>query len=264
MGPSAPPDPDARPDLVSPVYFNPATAKPATEEDSEDFEEPAEVPADAEERGVRRAGLAALLSVVGIALLLIGPLVFLIVEGLELPFLGSLFGTATLTVAFLEVLLGLIVAGVLLQVVSLGAYGSAFGLVRLVDARFSTPRILSVIGLAGFVLILLGLGALLGFVFQAVSCGSAGSTCLDPGLVLASGIAALLGSVLAFVGWVGLLLGLFRFGQRYESGLLKVAAILMIIPVANLAAPLLAFIALRNVPQRFDLRASAGSSAPVG
>lgn len=265
MGPSSPSTSDERPDRVAPVFFNPTTANAPPPAESDELEEAGPIAPDTEERGVARAQLASLLSVVGIALLLLGPVVLLVIDGVALPFLGPLFGSAQLTIAFLEELLGLIVGGVVLQVVSLGVYGSSFGLLRQVDDRFRVPRALSLIGLIGFILLLLGVGALLGFIFQAVSCAAAGSatSCLDPGLVLASGISALVGSLLAFVGWIGLLVGLYRLGSRYESSLLKVSAILMILPVVNVVAPILAFVALRGVPRRFDLRASTQEAAPA-
>ena len=249
-------EPSDRPDIVRPVYFNAAAAAEAAApvDDAGPMEE---MPADSERRGVGRAQIAALLSVAGIALFLIGPIAVILIAGLSLPFLGTIFGTAALTIGLLELLLGLVVAGAALQLVSFGVYTSSFGLLRWVDPRFRAPRALGAVGLTGFLLVLLAMGTFLGLVYEAVHCALTGVTgCVVGSEIYAVAILSLLGSILAFVGWIGVLLGLYRLGSRYESGLLKAAAILMIFPVANVVAPLLAFVALHQVPRRFDLSAA--------
>ncbi len=255
MGPSTPSAPDDRPDIVSPVYFNAASAQAAAAEATEEEGEVSVAPVDAEERGVRRAQLAALLSVLGIALALLGPFILFIALGLTIPVIGISFGAAALTITLIEGLLGLVVAGVFLEMISFGLYTSSFGLVRHVDSRFRAPRALSVVGVVGFLLVGLAAAALLGEIFQAVECAAsgAGTSCIDPTIAQLAAFMFIGGLLLGFVGWIGLLLGLYRFGSRYESTLLKVSAILMIFPLVNLIAPILAFVELRRVPKRFDL-----------
>jgi hypothetical protein len=257
MSPSTPTDLGGGPDSTGPVYYDPGAATSSSEDpvsDSSGFESVVENP---EERGVARAQWAALCSLIGLALALLGPFVFIVISGFALPIFGSRFGSTALTIGAIELLVGLVVAGSVLQVVSFGLYTSAFGLLRRVDLRFRVPRILTIVGLVGFVMILLGTGLILGFIFQAVSCAASGaaSSCLDPSLLLGASGLILLGSILGLVGWIGLLVGIFRAGSRYESSLLKVGAILMIIPLVNIVAPVLIFVAFRGIPARFDLRA---------
>jgi Protein of unknown function (DUF973) len=260
MSPSTPPASDERPDLVSPVYFDPAAAAPDSE-----GETPRGMPPNAEATGVHRAQLAALCSTLGIAMLLIAPLLVVLVFGLALPIFHTTFGTAALTLGLLELILGLIVGGAALQLVAFGLYTSAFGRLRWVDARFGAPRALSVVGLVGFGMLFAGLGGLLALLLAEVSCAVGGSatSCVTSGEVWAVIGLTVLGSILCFVGWIGILIGLFQLGRRYESGLLKAAGILIIVPVANVVAPVLALVGLHAVPKRWDLAASqtAGGNA---
>jgi|GEM_PF-1899740 len=214
----------------------------------------------AERRGVRRVQFAALCSILGLALALVGPFVVFIAEGLSLPLLGNTFASHALTIALLETIVGIAFAGLLLEVLAFGLYASGFGLLAQVDGRFRAPRTLAWVGLVGIFLVFLFAAAVLGEVLAALACAGSGvSACLGigPGLLLAIGALALLGLILAFVGWIGLILGVVRAGRRYESPMLTAAGVLLIVPFVNLVAPILIFVAMRKVPDRFDLSGTA-------
>jgi hypothetical protein len=61
------------------------------------------------------------------------------------------------------------------------------------------------------------------------------------------------------VGWIGLLLGLWRIGSRYDSGVTKIGAILSIIPVVNIVSPILILVGVMGVERK--LRAQRGMAA---
>jgi hypothetical protein len=67
---------------------------------------------------------------------------------------------------------------------------------------------------------------------------------------------------LAFLGLIGAILGLWRFGSLYESTVAKVGAILYIIPVLAIIAPILVLIGAYQVQKRLS-HAKASMSAPT-
>ncbi|MGI0133188.1 MAG: DUF973 family protein [Thermoplasmata archaeon] len=240
---------DDAPDRIRPNYFVPVTPPPEGDAGADEAPSPIEVPADAEKRGIQRARWASLIAVLGLAVAGIGPFILILATGVALPFLGTIFGDQALTLTLLYGILGLIAAGVLLDVVAFILYTTSFGLLRHVDAGFRAPRALGIVGVIGFLMLALGPTVILLGLLSAVSCASAGggTGCVNAGTFVLGAAMILLGAVLSFVGWIGLILGVFRMGSRYGSGLLKVAAILFIVPIASIVAPLLAFVALGKV-----------------
>ncbi len=66
------------------------------------------------------------------------------------------------------------------------------------------------------------------------------------GLVITS-----IGGIIAFVGIIGgPILGLWRMGSRYDDTLIKVAAILLIIPLLDFVSPILLLVGAHNVKNR--------------
>ena len=76
------------------------------------------------------------------------------------------------------------------------------------------------------------------------------------GLILIVGIAA----ILALVGYIGLLIGLWRLGTRYDSGLFKAGAILAIFPLLNLVGAILILVAAHTARERLN----STPPSPVG
>lgn len=256
----APQEPEESADHITPRYFDPSSGGPGlygpAEPDTPE-ETASGVPPDAEQRGINRAQWASLTAVLGLAVAGIAPLALIYLSGIAPPIpilgmlLGPLFGSATMTISLLYGLLGLVAAGVVLDVVAFILYTTSFGLLRHVDAGFRAPRALGIVGIVGFLILTIGPLIVLVSIFSAVNCASSSACSVDQTTFLATVggalIASALGAIIAFVGWIGLILGVFRMGTRYNSGLLKVAAILFIIPLASIVAPILAFVALRRV-----------------
>lgn len=227
---------------------------------------PAAPPADhwaTERSGIRLARLAALLSLLGLVVALAAPLAFLVVLGLHIPIIGTSFGSAAFTIVILEERMAIILVGVLLMLGALTLYLLAFAKIRRNADGFGAPMVLTLLGLLGAFLLVLGAGLILGQVYSAVNCaaGAAVGSCISLSTV-AAGVYAILGGLfLAFLGWIGLILGLYRMGKRYDSGLTKVGAILYIIPFLNLVATILVFIGIHGTVEKYARSAPPGAPA---
>jgi uncharacterized membrane protein len=117
-------------------------------------------------------------------------------------------------------------------------YRSAFENLSTVDDRFRTPRLLVSVAIAGVLVVLVGIGLLLETLRQAAECAGAGNP-IHPACISMSALSGavgllVVGAILALLGAIGLLLGIWRVGSRYDRDLFKVGAILLIIPYVNL------------------------------
>ena len=118
------------------------------------------------------------------------------------------------------------------------------------DRSFSTPASLAVVAFVGVVLALTGLGVFLKALYDAVACAGTGvpipSSCLTTGTFWA-GVALLgIGALLAVIGYVGVLVGIWRLGTRYVDSLFKVGAVLLIFPYLNLIGGVMILVAARK------------------
>ncbi|MGA8303092.1 MAG: DUF973 family protein [Thermoplasmata archaeon] len=141
----------------------------------------------------------------------------------------------------------------------------AFKKLQPYDERFSTPAKLVLILLMALPIVLLAAVALLYLVSQAIVCAGPGNfippACLNGGDLLGVlGILAV-GGILALAGYIGLLLGIWRLGSRYESTALKVGAVLLIFPLLNLVAAILILVSARSTRAQI---ASGSSAATFG
>jgi len=194
------------------------------------------------------ARLAALCGLLGLLLAVAGPFVLLIILGLHIPLLGVSFGSASFTVAIVEEIIGVIVAGAALTLISMALYIVAFSSFRKLQPGFGGPMGLSIVGFLGMLLITLGAVLVLATLVSAVGCSaSSGSNCVDFGALGAGVYSILGGALLAFIGWIGLLIGVYRIGKRYDSTVTKVGAILYIIPAINIIAPILVFVGIHSI-----------------
>jgi hypothetical protein len=139
----------------------------------------------------------------------------------------------------------------------------AFKKIQPYDERFSTPAKLVLILLIALPIVLLAAVALLYLVSQAITCAGPGNfippACLNGGGLL--GILGILavGGILALTGYIGLLLGIWRLGSRYDSTAFKVGAILLIFPLLNLVAAALILVSARSTRAQI----AHGASAPT-
>lgn len=143
-------------------------------------------------------------------------------------------GSSVSTGVAVAVLFGVLLsASLAISLVQLWLFRSAFSDLAPIDSRFSTPRTLVLVAMIGFVLVLLGFVGLIVVVFQPNTCTSGGSSATSPCVNLGAslGFLALLavGGITVFVGYIGLLVGIWRLGTRYDEGLFKAAAILLIL-----------------------------------
>lgn len=150
---------------------------------------------------------------------------------------------ASISLPALYGLVGLAAVGLVLGLLYLWFFRKAFQSLSVVDGNFSTPStltLLAIIGLVGIVLVGAGFVAL---IFQAISCAGSGNpittACLSLGSVVGLAILLLIVAILALVGYIGLLIGIWRLGTRYDSALFKVGAVLMIIPYVSVAGVIL-------------------------
>ncbi|MCI4320448.1 MAG: DUF973 family protein [Thermoplasmata archaeon] len=214
-------------------------------------------PVEVEISGLRRIQAGAIAGIVGIALGALTPIYLLFIVGAGLNASTATGGASAVAFTSIEVLFVALFAGVASVLVSFGLYIAGFARLRRADPRFGAPLGLAIVGLIGL-LVLVGLvGLLFGILLQSLSCGGPGvakASCVtlaasvpDP-ITLVSEL--FLGLVLGLVGWIGLVLGLYRVGRRYGSTLTRIGAILYIVPLADVAAPLLILIGTSGIVRR--------------
>jgi hypothetical protein len=200
--------------------------------------------------GVGRIKWGALLGILGLVLAIGGVLIVLLDVGLAVTNTTDAGYVSLLKTILLAVIL--VVVGVLLALFSFILYTAGFAALRKADRRFSTPMVLCVIGLIGLALIVGFVAFYAGGINSAIGCPSSNSTCQNNATSLGHGVVVLayVGGLLGFIGLIGLILGLWRFGSRYSSSIAKVGAILYIIPFLSIIAPILVFIGAIQVQSK--------------
>jgi len=141
------------------------------------------------------------------------------------------------------------IVGFVFLVLELVLYRQAFRTLSPVDPRFSTPSRLVMVLLIGLLIVILAGIAIFGVIYQAVQCAGPGNpittACLNLGSVLGLLLLLVAAGIAAFVGFIGLLIGIWRLGTRYDEGLFKVGAILLIFPLLNIVGQILILLAAR-------------------
>lgn len=198
---------------------------------------------DADKVALGKIKTFALLGIIGILLGVIIPAV----TGVGFAsFLGM--GTVSGTVASLAgaVLGGIIVSlvGFIIGIVSILKIRSAFKTLVPVSQGFSSPSKMVLGIFVGLALFVVGFLVLIGGLLSA-GASSIGSTGTFSSGALATLAAAggiiIVAAILALIGIIGIILGLWRAGDRYEEGLLKIGGILFIIPYLDFVAPFLVY-----------------------
>jgi hypothetical protein len=222
-------------------------------------------PTEAEMSGASRIKWGALLGILGLILAIAGVFIILLDVGFAAG--GGVSSRANfqtiLNTIFLAI--GAILAGVALALLSFVLYTLGFASLRKADGRFTVPMVLCIIGLLGLLLLLGFAGLYAASIHTALGCASTDTGCQNNATTLPGGSTALLygGGFLAFLGLIGAILGLWRFGSRYQSTLAKVGAIFYIIPVLAILAPILVFIGAYQVQKRLSKAHAAAISAPM-
>jgi hypothetical protein len=212
-------------------------------------------------RGVRMARWASLASLIGLIVLIVLPLVIIITLGAHLPFLGSVFGTAALTLVAVEEIIGALAAGAALTLISMILYVVAFWSMTKVQKGFGGPMGLTIVGILGMLLITVGVVLILVTILQAVGCVASGAaaSCVSLSQLEGGVLAVFGGALLALIGWIGLLIGVYRIGSRYRSTLTRVGAILYILPFVSILGPILVFIGIHGILKSLE----PGGPAPA-
>ena len=158
-------------------------------------------------------------------------------------------GTAVVTNAIgASLVLVVILVAVALQFVSIVFGRAAFRSLAGVDGNFRMPLSLSYAMYIGLILLVAGFALVIGALLTTTSTTALGTAEFA---AIALGGFVLIGAIVALIiGEVGLLVGVWRFGSRYNEGLFKAAAILYIIPFASVVAPILVYIAAGSVEGR--------------
>jgi uncharacterized protein DUF973/zinc ribbon protein len=164
---------------------------------------------------------------------------------------GAGSGTSfSLDASALYLLAALGAAGLVFALLELSFYRRAFGALTPQDNRFSTPSKLVLTAITALVLLVLVVVAIFAVIYQAIQCAGSGNpittACISPGELLGLiGIGLILVIVLV-VGYIGLLIGIWRLGTRYDEPLFKVGAVLLIFPVLNIVALVLILVGARS------------------
>jgi hypothetical protein len=226
-----------------------------------------------ETAAIRALRTAAILGIVGIVLGFFLTYGVALAEGAPNPFSAlSLVtpsgsgNTTTLTVHANAIwtLAAVVGVGAAVGLVGLFFYYRTFAHLKSFDARFSTPATLTILLMVGVVLLVLGVVLVFHTLVGANGCVFGGSNppaCATSllGPLLASLALLGIGGIIALVGAIGLLIGIWRIGTRYDSTLLHVAAILYIIPFASVVAPILTLIEAGAIERRL----ATGATGPL-
>lgn len=143
---------------------------------------------------------------------------------------------AWITVNTLYASIGLLAGGFVLGIVSYIFFYLGFRAVKRGAPDFGAPTALVMVGLIGFLMAALGIVIVIGSFVSAIN--SPGSS-FGLGAIFA-GIALLgLGGLLALIGVIGLILGNWRAGKRYDQGTIKIGAIVTILPFVSIVGYIL-------------------------
>jgi hypothetical protein len=247
-------------------YFVPQAAPVSGEEEPEVMEAP---PVEVEIAGVRRIQAGAIAGIVGLALGALTPFYLLFVLGVGVNAATATGGSASVAFTLVEVVFLSLFAGVALLLVSFGLYTAGFAKLRRADRKFGAPMGLAIVGLLGFLVIVGLVGLLAALLLQVIGCGGPGvatSSCVTLAATVPDPVTLLgglfLGFIVGLVGWIGLVLGLYRVGRRYGSTLTRVGAILYVVPVADVVAPILILVGTSGIVRKLRTTGASPSAPP--
>jgi hypothetical protein len=177
----------------------------------------------------------------------------------SLPMSGSPLSVATTA---LEILLGVGLVGLVISVVSYWYYRDGFVFLRTVDTRFSSTPTWVLLVIAGIVFVGIAFTILVAAILSLVSCAGNASvippSCIVPGNLLGPLVLLLFAGIIALVGFIGTLVGIWRLGDRYGNSLFKIGAVLLIIPYVNLVGQILILVAAGGARAQIQARPGIG------
>lgn len=183
--------------------------------------------------GLVAASLPGLADIVGVSSTSTGPVVSLNLPALLATYLGVACALAVLQFWF---------------------YRRAFATLSAVSDEFSTPSTLTLVAIAGVVLVAIGFALLLAALSRAIQCAGAGNpltaSCLETGEFWGGVASIAIGAIVTLVGYIGLLIGVWRLGTRFDHSLFKVGAVLLIIPYLSVVGEILILIGAQQALTR--------------
>ena len=117
-----------------------------------------------------------------------------------------------------------------------------------------TPATLALLAIIGAVLVFAGLLWILGQAHQWFQC-AAGVTpiptsCVSVGPLVGAAGLVVVGAIVYVVGLIGIWLGLWRLGTRYNTSLFKIGMVLIIFPFLDIVGFILIIVAARDARSR--------------
>lgn len=157
-----------------------------------------------------------------------------------------------LSALYLAVALGGV--GVFFALVELGLLRVAFRTLASHDGRFSTPSKLVLLAIVALILLVVIGFAILAVLYAAIACAGTGhpitTACINLGNLLGLLALFVIVGIVLLVGYIGLLIGIWRLGTRYDEAMFKVGGILLIFPVLNIVALILILVAARSAREK--------------
>lgn len=196
---------------------------------------------------------AALISVFGSALGVAVPLALSSTGYFHVSILTT--GSAvTNTLTALYVGLGLAIIGFVISIAAFWFYGDGFLALRDRDARFSRSYTWTTLAIVGLILVCLSFVAFFVGFAEALTC-DVGDTaiparCLNLVATLGGASLLLVGGIVFLIGYVGMLVAIWRLGDRYGSSLFKVGAVLLIIPFLSVVGHILVMVGASQTRSR--------------
>lgn len=200
---------------------------------------------------------AVILGLVGIVLSLVVEFASPVVSIFDVTTVGS-GSSVSLSPSALLLVGTLLTVGVALTMAELWFYRRAFLALAGGDPRFRTPSRLVLLALISIAIVVVAAFGFFAIVYQAVVCSGAGNpistVCVNVGALLAFLVVLLCCVVGLVVGYIGLLVGIWRLGTRYGEDMFKVGAVLLIFPVLNFVGAILILVAARSAAARLPSR----------
>lgn len=145
-------------------------------------------------------------------------------------------------------------------IVALLYFRSTFASLSGVVRTFSTPATLAVVAIVGAALLIVAVFVEVNYTTGLINClnqpGATGSGCTTGGALLGSLGLVALAAVVFVIGLIGVLIGIWRVGVRYQKDLPRIGAVLAIIPYVNWIGMLLNYIGAADIRAR--LRGGGG------
>jgi hypothetical protein len=154
----------------------------------------------------------------------------------------------------MNVILPFLIVGAILSIISLLFLRSGFKELVRAGRDLKTGLTGASIYLVAFVLLMIGVAVLFTSLVQVLPSISSNAPPPSPYLApLVGGVLiVIIGAIAALVGVIMVIIGLYKVGSIYQDGLIKVGAILIIIPYLSIVAPFLLFFGLGNAIRKAE------------